>query len=199
MRRIAITGGPATGKTTVLSILRELGYPTFSADEVVRRLTAPGGPVHRRLQELCPWAVGPGRTLDRRRMLKRLIEDRKFRKTLEELLHPRVKEELLAFFKTHSGKELLFAEVPLLFEVGWEELFDEIWVVACGEETQRVRLGQRLSDPRLVEGLLALQLPLAEKIKRAHRVLWSEKPPEVLKNELQEWLSRMRSPCSERP
>lgn len=199
MRKIAVTGGPATGKTTFLSILKELGYPTFSADEVVRRLIAPGGPAHERIRELCPWAVGPEGAFDRRLILRRLVEDVAFRSVLEDLLHPLVKDELLAFFEAHSGTEFVFAEIPLLFEAGWEELFDEVWVVACDRETQKARLHQRLSDPGLVERLLTTQLPLSEKIKRADRTFWSEKAPEVLKRELQELLSRMRSPCSERP
>ncbi|MBX6422877.1 dephospho-CoA kinase [Thermosulfurimonas sp. F29] len=199
MRKVAVTGGPATGKTTLLAILKDLGHPVFSADEAVRRLIAPGGEAHRRVKALCPWAVRADGTLDRRQILARIVCDEVLRRKLEALLHPLVRKELLAFFESHSGADLVFAEIPLLFEAGWEGLFDEVWVVACGEALQRKRLLKRLEDPALVEGLLRSQLALSEKIKRAHRVFSSEKPPEELRRELQEVLSRMRRPASESP
>ncbi len=199
MRKIALTGGPATGKSTLLAILKEFGYPVFSADEEVRRFLAPGGEAHEKVKPLCPWAVRPDGSLDRRRILERLVRDEELRRTLEALLHPLVREKLQAFFEKNAQAELVFAEIPLLFEVGWEGLFDEVWVVACGEALQKERLRARLSDPALAERLLRSQWPLSEKIKRAHRVFSSEKPPDELRRELQEVLSRMREPVSESP
>ncbi len=179
-------------------LLKELGYPVFSADEVVRELTAPGGKAHQRVKALCPRAVRPDGTLDRRLILERLVRDPEFRKKLETLLHPLVREELEAFFQKNRNREIVFAEIPLLFEAGWEELFDEIWVVACGEEEQRRRLCARLGEVELVEALMKLSWPLSEKIRRAHRVFSSEKSPEALRDELQEVLSKMRAPVAER-
>ncbi len=199
MRKIALTGGPATGKSTLLALIRELGYPVFSADEEVRGLLAPGGEAYEKVKALCPWAVRPDGTLDRRRILARLVYDEELRRTLEALLHPLVREKLQAFFDRNAQAEFVFAEIPLLFEVGWEGLFDEVWVVACGEALQRERLRRRLTHPGLVEGLLKTQWPLSEKIRRAHRVFSSEKPPDELRRELQEVLSRMREPAPESP
>ncbi|WP_168720263.1 dephospho-CoA kinase [Thermosulfurimonas marina] len=195
MRKVGITGGAATGKSTLLKILSELGYPVFSADEVVRRLLAPQGRAFSQVKTLCPWALSPEGTLDRRKILERMVRDESLRRKLEALLHPLVREELLAFFKEaeSKGASWAFAEIPLLFEAGWEGLFDEIWVVTCKEDLQRSRLRERVGE-ELAEALLRLQWPLSEKVARAHRVFSSEDPPESWRRELQELLSRSRTP-----
>ncbi len=197
--RIGITGGPATGKTTLLEILRELGYPVFSADERVRAYLAPGGQAYAAVRSLCPEALREDGTLDRRILLRRLLQDPAFRARMEGLLHPLVRRDLMTFMEKHRGAGPVFAEIPLLFEAGWEDLFDEIWVVTCSEEIQRRRLRERLRDEELVRGLLRLQLPLAEKERRAHRVFSSEVPVEELRVRVQKVLSRSLRPSGESP
>ena len=191
MRKIALTGGPASGKSTLLKLAQELGCPVFSADEEVRRLLEPGSPPYEKVKGLCPWAVRQEGTLDRRAILERLSRDKEFRRRLEALLHPLVLKALKDFWKRHQEARVTLAEIPLLFEAGWEGLFDEIWVVACREEVQRERLIKRLGDPVLAEALIKSQWPLSEKVVRAQRVFNSEKPLSELKTELQEALSRI--------
>jgi len=199
VRKVGITGGPATGKSTLLRLLSRLGYPVFSADEVVRRLLAPQGQAFEKVKALCPWAVKPEGTLDRRLLLERLVQDPDLRQALEALLHPLVREELLVFFAKARKAAWAFAEIPLLFEAGWEDLFDEIWVVTCKEETQRRRLRERLGKEELVEGLLKLQWPLSQKVLWATRVFSSENTPEVWRRKLQGIFSKSRAPTGESP
>ncbi|PMP66082.1 MAG: dephospho-CoA kinase, partial [Thermodesulfobacterium geofontis] len=106
----------------------------------------------------------------------------------ENLFHPLVKEKLLEFIEINKGEKVLFFEVPLLFEVGWEDLFDEVWVVSCSEKVQKERILKKGLNEKLGEKILKTQLPLKEKEKRAHKIIFSEKSFEDLENEIKEML-----------
>ncbi len=175
--KIAITGGPATGKSTVLAKFAAKGVPVFSADEEVRQLVQPGTELCARIRK----AFGadyflPSGALNRRALLKRIVSDPEAKRRLEGLLHPVVKEKLQAFLATHAGAKLVAAEIPLLYEVGWEGLFDLVLVVVVPEEVQRKRLLARIGDLELVEAFLGLQRPLLEKCRRADLVVWGDDP-----------------------
>ncbi len=175
--KIAITGGPATGKSTVLRKLAAKGVPTFSADEELRRLTQPGTSLCTQIKETFGSNYFlPGGKLNRKALLKLLISDPEAKERLEALLHPVVKERLLAFFAAHEKTLVLAAEIPLLYEVGWEGLFDLVLVVVVPEEVQRQRLLDRLGDRDLVEAFLRLQRPLLEKCRQADLVIWGDDP-----------------------
>jgi len=170
--KMAITGGPASGKSTVLKKFAQKGIPVFSADEAVRELTTPGQKVWQKIRE----AFGseyflPNGELDRHAILRLIIADQRAKETLEAIIHPEVKIRLFEFFKENEKAPLLVAEVPLLFEVGWEKYFDLVMVVYVPEEVQRQRLLERLKDPELVEGLLRLQWPLTKKCQLADLVI----------------------------
>ncbi|MBZ4681513.1 dephospho-CoA kinase [Thermodesulfobacterium sp.] len=186
MKKIAITGGVATGKTSLLNLLRELSCPVFSCDEVVKKLYE-----QPEIREKIYQLFG---TLDKKKILEKIISDEKAKKSLEEVLHPAVKAELKRFFETcrQKGEKVVFVEVPLLFECGWEEMFDEVWVVVCSSKTQQERIKTRSTFPELVLKLASLQFPLEEKAKRAHRLFSSEKPLEVLKEEIKTILKEFR-------
>lgn len=175
--KIAVTGGPATGKSTVLRRLARKGVPTFSADEVVRELTRPGTLVWVRIREVFGEEFfRPNGELDRRALLRRIVSDRKARERLEKILHPEVKKEFQAFLEASQGAPVVAAEIPLLFEVGWEDLFDLVMVVYVSEEVQKRRLLERLEDPHLVEAFLQLQWPLEEKCRRADLIVLGDDP-----------------------
>lgn len=182
---IAITGGLATGKSTVLSIISEMNFPTISCDEIVKDLYARPD-IRHYLRELCGEGIlNEKGEVDRRKLLSVILSDEGLKKRLEEFIHPLVWKEIQRFssekWKTSSGP--VFVEVPLLFEAGWEDKFDEIWVVTCSEETQKERL---LKKPEADLWLLLAktQIPLEEKARRADRVISSEKPISELKEEL---------------
>ncbi len=175
--KVAITGGPASGKSTVLKKFAQKGVPVFSADEVVRELTTPGQKVYQQIREVFgPKYFLPNGELDRQAVLRLIIIDRQAKETLEAVIHPEVKTRLFGFFKENKEAPLLAAEVPLLFEVGWEKYFDLVMVVYVPEEVQRQRLLERLKDPELVEGFLGLQWPLTKKCQLADLVILGMSP-----------------------
>ena len=168
-RIIGLTGGIASGKSTVTSYLKEKGYPVIDADRVVRDLQAPGGALYRVLVDHFGREI-----LDASGELDRVVlGQRIFSNPSERDWSNRVQGQLIreALAKardrqaTQSG--LFFMDIPLLIEQGYEGWFEAVWLVAVSKETQLKRLMERnhLSERQAKERIVA-QMPLDE--KRAH-------------------------------
>ena len=188
MKKIAITGSLGTGKSTILKILQNLGFSTFSCDEVVKNLYK-NLDIQKKIIEIFGKEIlSIDGKLNKRKILEKILENNKLKEKLESLFHPLVKEKLLEFIRERKKEKIIFAEVPLLFEVGWEDLFDEIWVITCSPLTQKERILKKGLEEKLGEKLLKLQLSLKEKEKKAHKIIFSEKSFEDLEKEIKEML-----------
>ena len=180
MRVLGITGGIATGKSTVTLMLAELGAPTISADAVARALLAPGTPVTKAVLAAFPSCAAPepGK-IDRRTLARIIFADVQARTRLEALTHPPIIEALreqIAEWRASSAAPAAAAEIPLLFEAGLEDDVDEIVVVSCADSVQRARLCARdgISEEE-ARRQIAAQWPLAEKMARADVVITTNK------------------------
>lgn len=188
MKKIAITGSLGTGKSTILKILQNLGFSTFSCDEVVKNLYKDPDIQKKIIEIFGKEILSIDGKLNKKKILEKILEDNKLKEKLESLFHPLVKEKLLEFIRERKEEKIIFAEVPLLFEVGWEDLFDEIWVITCSPLTQKERILKKGLEEKLGEKLLKLQLSLKEKEKKAHKIIFSEKSFEELEKEIKEML-----------
>lgn len=188
-KKVAITGGIATGKSTFLNILKKLGCFCISCDEIVKNLYQKRGIQEKILQLLGREVLKEDGVLNRELILEKILVNPELKRELENILHPEVLKEVLAFFKKaeERGEKICFVEVPLLFEASWEKYFDEIWVITCSEKTQMERI-KRLKRPDLFLELSKLQIPLKEKEKRANKVFSSEIPMEELEKKLKDFL-----------
>ncbi len=188
MRIIGLTGGIATGKSTVARILERQGIPVADADQIARQALALGSPIRERVLQRYGQAIqDPSGELDRRKLGRIVFADAAERAWLEAQIHPFVKARLREFLKSHGAAEArpsyqrsqghgppaLCLMIPLLFEAGMENWASEIWVVICTPEQQRQRLALRdpLLTPAEIEARLSSQWPLAEKVRRADVVL----------------------------
>lgn len=190
LKKVAITGGIATGKSTLLELLKNLGFPTLSCDEIVKNLYQRKDLQKKLVKHFGEEILLEKGKVDTKLLLERILKSSHLKKDLENLLHPEVLKEIFAFFKREEekGEKICFVEVPLLFEVSWEKYFDEVWVITCSEETQKERIQKLREVPSLVLELSKSQLPLKEKEKRGDRVFSSEVSLENLKKELKELL-----------
>jgi dephospho-CoA kinase len=141
---VVVTGGIASGKTTVTNRFVELGVPVFDADAISRELVEPGQPA---LAEIASAFGGdmltPDGELDRRRMRERIFGDQSARKTLEAILHPRVRSELQARAHACTAAYCLLA-IPLYAESAQAYAWvDRVLVVDVPYEVQLARLMQR--------------------------------------------------------
>ncbi|HYH03372.1 MAG TPA: dephospho-CoA kinase [Bacillota bacterium] len=175
MKIIGITGGIASGKSTVAQIIREMGYRVLDADQLARQVVEPGRPAYQEvIRTFGSEVLSPDGTLDRKKLAGIVFRDAEQRIKLEQIIHPAVKaairqeqERLL-----QSNGQVLFVEVPLLYEAGWEDFFDAVWVVSVTPKLQQERLLERdRLTPEEVMQRLAAQWPLSQKIKLADLVI----------------------------
>jgi dephospho-CoA kinase len=156
--RVAITGGIAEGKSTVLSMVSELGYPTASADVIAREVFEDP-----EVQAALGEAANLSPPIDRGLLRARIAESPDLRRAVNAITHPRIVQRMDA---SPAG----FFEIPLVIETCRYLDFDEIWVVTCGPEEQRRRLVERIDDPVQVERLIAAQIDTRAKLAFADRV-----------------------------
>jgi dephospho-CoA kinase len=175
MIKIAITGGAGSGKSTVARMFKELGVPVLDADEAARDAVAVGSPAWQELRRLYgPEYFREDGSLDRAKVAARVFADPGEKRRLEEIVHPRVAQEIKHRLQEleEQGAPLALVEVPLLFEAGLEAAYDKIIVVDVDEADQVRRLGER--DGRSaaeIAGILQAQLPLKDKVKKADYVI----------------------------
>lgn len=183
MSAIGITGGIATGKSTIAAALHKslsphLPVEWFSADFEARRLTDSDLGVQEEIRSVFGAQLFDSeRRLQRERLRELIFRDPLARKTLESILHPRIRS---AWLERANISTLLLAEIPLLFETKAEEHLDLVVVTACSRSAQINRLveGRGLA-PDLAESMIAAQMPLEEKIKRGDRLVWTDCPPKI--------------------
>jgi dephospho-CoA kinase len=145
IRRIGLTGGVASGKSTVAEQFMALGAPVIDTDRIARDLTAPGALLTKRIfaefgTELC--AVDG--SLNRRKLRERVFADPQQRRKLEGLLHPAIADRMeteVSALTTSTPYVVLM--IPLLLEAGWQNQVDTIVVVDCPPDVQIERLRQR--------------------------------------------------------
>ncbi|MGB9811458.1 MAG: dephospho-CoA kinase, partial [Dictyoglomus turgidum] len=123
--------------------------------------------------------------LNRKKLAEIIFSDDKERKKLENLLHPPVLTEIKKRLEDFKDKEIVAVEVPLLFEVGIENWFDEIWVVYAPFEIQLERIIKRdnISQEEAIKRIKA-QIPIEEKVKKADFVIYNDKDLESTKNQI---------------
>ncbi len=176
MRRVALTGGIATGKSYCLRKFAEAGAPTIDADVLARQAVAPGTSGFRAVvARFGAGMVRPDGTLDRPAIGRLVFADADARHALEAIVHPAVYGAIARWFDTvaRAGRaKAAIADIPLLFETGHADDFDAVIVVACPPDVQLDRLmardGLAESDARQ---RLASQWPIAKKRERATYVI----------------------------
>jgi dephospho-CoA kinase len=175
MLKIALTGGPGSGKSTVARMFRELGAKVIDADEVAHGAVSPGQPAWEEVRrEFGPDYFREDGSLDRAKMAELVFQDAGARQKLNAIVHPRVTGEIARRLKDLAarGAHLVMVEVPLLFEAGLEKNFDMVIVVDAGEKEQIDRIAARDGRPaREAAGIIQAQWPLDAKKARADFVV----------------------------
>lgn len=168
---IALTGGVATGKSTVAAMLRNAGFLVIDADQLSRDVTAPGTPGLKRLVAAFGKEILTGDALDRKRLGDLVFNDPVRRRVLESLTHPMIREALGAQLEAVGLKEKprpFFYEAALIFETKTEGDFRAVWATTCTEDQQKARLMTRSGlSADAAERIIASQMPASEKAARA--------------------------------
>ena len=167
LRVIGLTGGVATGKSTVARFFQEHGSVVIDADEISREAVIPGSRALESIAvEFGTEMLLPDGSLNRKRLGTVIFADADKRRQLEHIIHPeirRLSEELIDRAR-EAGQKLVFYMAPLLIEAGATDRVNEIWVVTTSPEIQLERLMARDGISRAeAQCIIASQMPLAEK------------------------------------
>jgi dephospho-CoA kinase len=164
---VGLTGGIATGKSTVARLLSDLGVVVIDADRLAREIVEPGEPA---LQEIVDAfgeeVLSEEGTLDRAHLGARIFADPDARKRLEAITHPRIAREMFhrAEKARQQGHPFVVYDAALLVETGTHRLLDSLIVVDCSEESQLHRLLHRDDlSPEAARHRIDSQMPLSEK------------------------------------
>lgn len=164
---IGLTGGIASGKSTVSRILRELGAAVIDADAIVHELQQPGAPVTLAIaREFGPGVIRPDGSLDRAALGQIVFGDAARRKALEAIVHPAVRERMWSDVERcrAEGRAAAVLDVPLLIESELHRTVDRVWLVYIDRDLQIQRLMARDGLPRSqAEQRIAAQMSLDEK------------------------------------
>lgn len=173
MKKIAITGTIGSGKSTVAILLRRKGFPVFDADSYAKSCYRKNHPLYQDLiHTFSEEILDEQKEISKQKLAQIVFSHEDKRKQLNELVHPYVKEGLLNFFELNKEKKVIFAEVPLLYEVGWETLFNQVLLVTCEDEIAIERLQEYRNFTR-EEALkrLETQVDKTEQIEKANIVI----------------------------
>ncbi|MES2214445.1 MAG: dephospho-CoA kinase [Pseudomonadota bacterium] len=181
---VGITGSVASGKSSVLSYLKELGYEVFSADEVVKEMYKSEA-VQQKVLEILPEIEA----FSKARIASVIYSDQAKRIKLENFIHPIIRQRLKVF-RGGLGGNLGFAEIPLLFEKALEKEFDYVIVISCSGLIRKKRAIERGMLPDVFDMICKIQMPDEEKQKRADFVIktdvdlisWKKNLGEIIKN-----------------
>ena len=193
-RIIGITGGIASGKSTVTEFLRQQGYQVIDADQVVHELQEPGGRLYQALLSAFGSAIlqEDGR-LDRPKLGAMIFGNPELLAQSSQIQNQIIREELAGRRDLLAEMEdIFFMDLPLLFELQYEDWFDQIWLVDVTKETQLSRLMNRnaLSQEEAEKRIVA-QLSLREKRKRADVLIDNNGSLEETRQQIRDALQKL--------
>jgi dephospho-CoA kinase len=197
VKLVGLTGGIASGKSTVAKILQSLGAAIVNADDLAREVVEPG---HEAWQEIVA-SFGAGvlqsdQNLDRQKLRTLIFNQPEARKRLESIIHPRVRalaEERIRQYAA-AGYPVVIYEVPLLFEGNLQEWLRPVILVACDVETQTVRLQKRDHlTAAVAEKHIAAQMSLNDKRRLADYVIENNGSLEDLERQTRQILEQLKA------
>lgn len=174
---VGLTGGIASGKSTVSSLLKDKGAAIIDADEIAKEIMSKGKPVWVSvINHFGEQILNDDKSdIDRKKLADIVFSDRVQLEALNSLTHPEILKEIKKQLENYkkAGRKVIVIDAALLLESGLDALVDEVWLVAVDEKTQIKRLIMREKDMAHAQALnrIKSQMPLKEKLKYANRVI----------------------------
>ena len=192
--KIAITGTIAAGKTTVAILFRRRGIPVFNADQYAKRSLYQGSVCYEKILEVFGDDVtSASGDIDPKKLARIIFYDNRKREQLNAIVHPFVLEGMQKFFTTNFQQPIICAEVPLLFETGWDKYFDRTVVVTCSEEIAIQRMvEERNYTLEEAKARLSMQVSGEKQIAMADKVIYNDGNLNELDSQINRWLGELR-------
>lgn len=197
MLRIGLTGGIASGKSTVAAMLRDRDYPVLDADALGHELLEPGQDAYKEVvREFGEGILAPGGAVDRRKLGAIVFADAQKRERLNQIMHPRIQQISAQWFSTldrPGGPDLAFEDAALILEAGAKKNLDRVVVCWCRPEQQLERLRQRGVPLEDAQRRIASQMPIDEKRRLADDVIDCSGTIEETERQVDELLARLKT------
>ena len=196
MLRYGLTGGIASGKSTVAAKLRELGFPVIEADRVAHQVMEPGQPAYNEVVSVFGDAIlDPDKRINRSTLAAIVFNDHEKLTQLNGIIHPRVELEMLRMFAelAQSGKHAAaFVEAALIFEAGLHKKLDGVVVAWCLPQQQLARLMERGLSEVEAGRRIAAQMPVAAKMALATAKIDCSGPLEETRRQVEAFAEGLR-------
>lgn len=194
MKTIGLTGIMGAGKSSVIELLGQMQIMVLDCDAINAALIQRGNRGYLAIcQNFGEDILNEHKDIDAKKMSTLIFSNPEKKARLEGILHPMIKEEIQKEIKAHANEAIIVVEVPLLFEVHWEDAFDEIWVVTCKKEILLKRLESfRHIEPEEANRRIAHQMPQEEKCARADVILHNDSDKDYLKAQIEKEIQRIK-------
>lgn len=189
MKVIGLTGGIASGKSTVSMLLKQKGAVIIDADNIARQILEPNKPAWVEvIKHFGREILQNNNEIDRKKLANIVFSDKGQLEVLNSITHPIIINEIKKRIESYSKtNKVVVVDAALILELGLDRLVDEVWVIAIDEKTQLKRLLEREKNMSRQEALARIrsQMPQTEKIKLADRVLDNNGSLDDIKNQIE--------------
>ena len=196
MLKIGLTGGIATGKTTVAAMLRDRDCMVLEMDPIGHELLEPEQEAYDEVVgEFGLGVLGEGAVIDRAKLGAIVFADPVRRERLNAILHPRILDVVGKWFaalERPGGPEFAFVEAALIFESGYDKELNRVVVCWCRPEQQLERLKERELTPEQARARIAAQMPIDEKRRRANDVIDCSKSVEDSERQVEALVQKLK-------
>ena len=196
MKIIGLTGGIASGKSTVTSLLRQHNLPVLDADAIAWELAQPGRSLWQAyVNRYGEKVLLPNRQLNRQAVADIVFSQPEEKKWMDSMSHPIIQAEIQSQLTDlrHQGAKAVVLDVPLLYEAGWDSMTDEVWLVYVNRENQLARLMSRNGySQQEAMRRIQVQMPLEEKKKMAQVIIDNNGTSQELVVKVRELLNKQK-------
>lgn len=190
MISIAIVGNIASGKSTVENVLRKKGYKVFDSDIIAHEVLDDLS--EKILEVFKDYDISENGRISRQKLGALVFDDKNLKEKLENIVHPEIKDRLKKIFEENKLEKYIFVSIPLLFEVGWRNLFDKILFIYTEDKIRLNRLMQRnnfTKDEALAR--IKSQLPQEEKVKVSDFIINNNHSIDVLQKYIERFIIQL--------
>jgi dephospho-CoA kinase len=187
LKKIAITGGVASGKSTVCRLLQELGAYVVNADLIVHELLTPQTEIGQRVIQMLGADIVSAGVIDRKRVAERVFVNPSLLQALEQLIHPAVIQRIEESYREVSKQgiaSLFVVEMPLLFEIGAEKTYDHVVAILTEESLAKQRWIEAGLPPEEYARRMHRQIQPSHKALRAHFTISNNGSIQDLRNQV---------------